>query len=71
MKEATVHKLFPVLTEEEAAEYLRVPVFTMAELRKEGKGPKHINLKGKIRYLRTSIDEWLKKKEKKTPNSGE
>lgn len=52
-----------VLREEEAAEYLAVSPRWLQEHRIHGGGPKFVRLTaGSIRYLRSDLDEFLKKR---------
>ena len=49
-----------LLTEEEAAFFLRVTRFTLRKWRRTGGGPRFVRCGWRlIRYARTDIDEWL------------
>lgn len=56
---------FPVLTEEQVAEMLQISVYTLAEHRKNGCGeaPPHVKVGGKVRYVKGTVERWLKEKE--------
>jgi excisionase family DNA binding protein len=50
----------PLLTQREAAEYLRYGVRTLQRWRREGIGPPSIKLpNGQRRYRRSALDAWL------------
>jgi hypothetical protein len=49
-----------ILTEEEAAIFLRVTRFTLRKWRRSGGGPRFVRCGQRcIRYARTDIDAWL------------
>jgi excisionase family DNA binding protein len=53
------------LTEKEAAEILKVSPYTLAKLRKEGNGPPYVKIGGSIRYIKETIQEWVKAQERR------
>lgn len=55
-----------VMTEKEAAEYMRFSPNTLRQWRVEGIGPRYVKSHGAIRYRRTDIDEWLARNGKQT-----
>lgn len=60
----TIEENFPVLTEDQVAEMLQISVHTLAKLRAKGlDAPPHIKIGGKIRYIKGSVEDWLKRNE--------
>lgn len=55
-----------VMTEREAAEYMRFAPNTLRQWRVEGIGPRYVKSHGAIRYRRSDIDEWLSRNGKLT-----
>lgn len=49
-----------VLKEKEAAEFLRIKYSTLAKMRREGNGPPYYWVGGSVRYLKSTLIEWLK-----------
>ena len=49
----------PLLTVEEASEYLQVPVKTMYMWRYRGVGPEALRVGRYLRYRRSGVEEWL------------
>jgi len=58
------YSTFPIMDEKEAAEFLKVPHYTLIRLRKSGKGPPHIKVGIKVRYIKDRLIEWLKEEER-------
>lgn len=56
---ATVTTLEPLLTTEELAAYLKVPVKTLYEWRLKNKGPAAIRVGRSLRYSETAVREFL------------
>ena len=58
------------LTSPEAAEYLGLSESTMRKLRVSGRGPAFIKssdtARGRVRYLRTTLDAWLETRARKS-----
>ena len=52
-----------VMTEKDVAEMLKMSKFTLADLRRKGNGPPHFIAGSSIRYLKESVDNWIKQKE--------
>jgi len=49
-----------VLTEDEAAELLRVKRYTMRKWRRDGNGPRFIRCGGRlVRYTKNDLNSWL------------
>jgi len=48
-----------LMTSEEVAEYLRVPVPTLYQWRHKGAGPKAARVGRWLRYKRDDVDRWL------------
>lgn len=53
------------MTEKEAAEYLRIKFETLAKLRREGKGPPYSRIGGSIRYIKETVQNWVKTQERR------
>jgi excisionase family DNA binding protein len=49
----------PLLTQDEAAELLKLSVRTMERLRTSGRGPKFMRLGNSIRYRIDHVEAWL------------
>ncbi len=52
-----------VLTTEQAAAYLQVPVETMRQWRFKGTGPPHAKVGRHVRYRQAALDRWLEELE--------
>ena len=48
-----------ILTQDEAAKYLRLPVGTLVQYRSKGKGPRYYQLGDMIRYSVIDLNRWL------------
>jgi len=48
-----------VMTQQEAATYLRVKVRTLRGWRARGHGPSYIRIYGRPRYRKVDLDQWL------------
>lgn len=53
-----------VLTADEAAAYLQVPVETLRRWRSLGTGPRHAKVGRHVRYRRAALDRWLEERER-------
>jgi excisionase family DNA binding protein len=49
----------PLLTQDEAAEYLKLSVRTMERLRVTSGGPKYLKIRNSVRYRLGDIEAWL------------
>lgn len=49
-----------LMTEEEVAGRLRVSIYTMARLRKSGRGPAWVKVGTRVRYIRSVVEDWEK-----------
>ncbi len=58
-----------LLDEDQAAAMLNVSKRTLRRFRQKGKGPRFNKIGGKVRYRRSSIEEWLRNNE--TMESGD
>ena len=65
-REAPVRR---VMTEKEAAEYMRFSPNTLRQWRVEGIGPRYVKSQGSIRYRRDDIDDWLARNSKLTSDA--
>lgn len=54
---------FPVLKEEQVAQMLQISVATLRRHRRNGKGPRFIKIGGKIRYVKATVEDWIKTNE--------
>lgn len=52
-----------LLTINELAEYLRVPVDTLRKWRVQGKGPRGARVGKHVRYRRAEVERWLTQQE--------
>lgn len=53
-----------LLTIDEAAAYLRVPVETLRKWRSQGTGPRAARVGRYLRYRRVEVDRWLTERER-------
>lgn len=51
--------MYQLLTAEELAEYVQLPVSSVNKWRREGKGPAYARLGRHVRYRREDVDAWL------------
>lgn len=49
-----------LLKEKEVAEMLRLSTYTVASMRKEGRGPPFIMMGTRVRYMKELVERWLK-----------
>ena len=49
----------PLFTNEQAAEYLCVKPRTLESWRLQGIGPSYVKVGRLVRYLQTTLDEWI------------
>ncbi|WP_224749071.1 helix-turn-helix domain-containing protein [Nocardioides hwasunensis] len=66
----TLSTLEPLLSIEELAEYLHVPVTTIRDWRTDGKGPCAIKVGGRVRYATSDVLAWLESQRESEPGHG-
>ena len=49
----------PLLTQDEAAELLKLSVRTVERLRVTGAGPKFLKIRNSVRYRREDVQSWI------------
>jgi excisionase family DNA binding protein len=49
----------PLLTQQEAAEYLRLSVRTLERMRLQGNGPRFVKCGRRVFYLLRDLDAWI------------
>jgi excisionase family DNA binding protein len=59
----------PRLTVKEAAEYLRVGVQTLNNLRVKGGGPPYIKMGAAVRYDTEDLDAWIDQKKRQSTSA--
>ena len=59
--------LEPLLSIEELAEYLDIPVSTIRDWRTDGKGPRAIRLGGRLRFAVSDVQTWLGEQRETSP----
>ena len=62
--------LEPMLSVEELAEYLHVPVTTIRDRRTDGKGPRAIKVAGRVRFATSDVLAWLDQQRESEPGHG-
>ena len=62
--------LEPLLSIEELAEYLHVPVTTIRDWRTDGKGPCAIKVGGRVRFATSDVLAWLLQQRETEPGHG-
>jgi excisionase family DNA binding protein len=62
--------LEPLLSIDELAEYLDVPVTTIRDWRTDGKGPCAIKVGGRVRFATSDVVAWLSSQRESTPGHG-
>ena len=67
---ATLSSLEPLLSIEELAEYLHVPVPTIRDWRTDGKGPCAIKVGGRVRFATSDVLAWLVSQRETEPGHG-
>ena len=60
----------PLLSTEELAEYLDVPVTTIRDWRTDGKGSCAIKVGGRIRFAISDVVAWLSSQRESVPGHG-
>ena len=50
-----------LMTTEQLAEFLQVPLATLYQWRHKGTGPKGLKVGKHVRYRRTDVDAWLER----------
>jgi predicted DNA-binding transcriptional regulator AlpA len=58
-----------LLTPKQAARYLNLSVSWLAKRRPAGDGPPYVKLGGAVRYVQTSLQQWMKSQQR-TSTSG-
>lgn len=66
----TLSALEPLLSIEELAEYLDVPVTTIRDWRTDGKGPCAIKVGGRVRFATSDVLAWLLRQRENEPGHG-
>lgn len=67
---STLSGLEPLLSIEELAEYLHVPVTTIRDWRTDGKGPCAIKVGGRVRFATSDVQAWLHRHREAEPGHG-
>lgn len=67
---STLSGLEPLLSIEELAEYLDVPVTTIRDWRTDGKGPCAIKVGGRVRFATSDVLAWLLRQREAEPGRG-
>lgn len=67
---STLSGLEPLLSIEELAEYLDVPVTTIRDWRTDGKGPCAIKVGGRVRFATSDVLTWLLMQREAEPGRG-
>jgi excisionase family DNA binding protein len=67
---STLNGLEPLLSIEELAEYLHVPVTTIRDWRTDGKGPCAIKVGGRVRFATSDVLAWLHRQREAEPGHG-
>jgi excisionase family DNA binding protein len=49
----------PLLTQDEAAELLKLSVRTVERLRVSGAGPKFLKIRNSVRYRQSDVEAWV------------
>ena len=67
---STLSGLEPLLSIEELAEYLDVPVTTIRDWRTDGTGPCAIKVGGRVRFATSDVLTWLLRQREVEPGRG-
>lgn len=67
---STLSGLEPLLSIEELAQYLDVPVTTIRDWRTDGKGPCAIKVGGRVRFATSDVLTWLLRQREAEPGRG-
>ncbi|PKH38967.1 transcriptional regulator, AlpA family [Nocardioides alpinus] len=67
---STLSGLEPLLSIDELAEYLDVPVTTIRDWRTDGKGPCAIKVGGRVRFATSDVLTWLLRQREAEPGRG-
>lgn len=67
---STLSGLEPLLSIEELADYLDVPVTTIRDWRTDGKGPCAIKVGGRVRFATSDVLTWLLRQREAEPGRG-
>lgn len=62
--------LEPMLTIDELAEYLALPVRTLYDWRLSGRGPCAVHVGRQLRYLVFDVESWLSQQRETIPGAG-
>lgn len=63
----TLSDLEPLLSIDELADYLDIPVSTIRDWRTDGKGPRAIRLGGRLRFAVSDVQAWLGEQRETSP----
>lgn len=55
--------IMEILTPQECAEMLKVSLDVLRRLRQKGGGPPYFKVKGRVRYDKEAVNEWVKSQE--------
>ena len=67
---STLSGLEPLLSFDELADYLHVPVTTIRDWRTDGKGPCAIKAGGRVRFATSDVLAWLVRQREGEPGHG-
>ena len=67
---STLSALEPLLSIDELADYLHVPVTTIRDWRTDGKGPCAIKVGGRVRFATSDVLAWLVRQRESEPGHG-
>jgi excisionase family DNA binding protein len=67
---STLSGLEPLLSIDELADYLHVPVTTIRDWRTDGKGPCAIKAGGRVRFATSDVLAWLVRQRESEPGHG-
>ena len=67
---STLSGLEPLLSIDELADYLHVPVTTIRDRRTDGKGPCAIKVGGRVRFATSDVLAWLVRQRESEPGHG-
>ena len=67
---STLSSLEPLLSIDELADYLHVPVTTIRDWRTDGKGPCAVKVGGRVRFATSDVLAWLARQRESEPGRG-
>lgn len=67
---STLSSLEPLLSIDELADYLHVPVTTIRDWRTDGKGPCAVKVGGRVRFATSDVLAWLVRQRESEPGRG-